>query len=169
MFSPEISKQYVVVEVAIYPGGAVPFDVESPDFALRAGQRIGRADRPVDVAPWPERRGSEGRSPLDVTTETGVIYQRSSDPVNGRQQSVGTYTGLEVSSPGQPNAPAPDPRADPRVIYDKVRRVALPEGGTKTVIAGYLYFPQYTKLRKSDEVELRYTKDDVKVNLVFPK
>jgi hypothetical protein len=161
MFSPEISKQYVVVEVAIYPGGGVPFDVESADFALRVGQRIGRADRPVDVAPWPERRGP---------SETGVIYQRSSDPVYGRQQSVGTYTGVEVSSPGQPNGPPPpDPRGDPRVINDKVRRVALPEGDTKAVIAGYLYFPQYAKLRKSDEIELKYAKDDVKVNLVFPK
>jgi hypothetical protein len=170
MFSPEISKQYVVVEVAIYPGGGVPFDVESADFALRVGQRIGRADRPVDVAPWPERRGSEGRSPVDVTTETGVIYQRSSDPVYGRQQSVGTYTGVGVSSPGQPNGPPPpDPRADPQVIYDKAQRMALPEGATKAVIAGYLYFPQYTKRRKSDEIELKYAKDDVKVDLVFPK
>jgi hypothetical protein len=170
MFFPEISKQYVVVEVAIYPGGGEPFDVESADFALRVGQRIGRADPPVDVAPWPERRGPSLRSPLDVTTETGVIYQRSSDPVYGRQQSVGTYTGVEVSSPGQPNGPPPpDPRGDPRVINDKVRRVALPEGDTKAVIAGYLYFPQYAKLRKSDEIELKYAKDDVKVNLVFPK
>ena len=40
MFSPDISKDYIVVEVAIYPENGVPFDVESPDFALRVGQRL---------------------------------------------------------------------------------------------------------------------------------
>ncbi len=47
MFSPEIAKQYIVVEVAIYPENGVPFDVKSSDFALRVGQRVGRADRPI--------------------------------------------------------------------------------------------------------------------------
>jgi hypothetical protein len=170
MFSPDISKRYIVVEIAIYPGTGVPFDIESPDFALRVGQTIGRADRPLDVSPWPERRGPAGRAPVDVTAETGVIYQRSNDPVYGRQQSVGTYTGVGVSAPGQPDVPPPPaPNADPRVVYDKVQRMALPEGDTKSMIAGYLYFPQYAKRRKSDEIELKYAKDDVGVNLIFPK
>src|SRR5271155_5321356 len=69
MFSPEIGKQYIVVEVAIYPEAGVPFDVESADFALRVGQHIGRADRPLDVSPWPEKRSPAGRLPVDVTAE----------------------------------------------------------------------------------------------------
>jgi hypothetical protein len=168
MFSSEIGKQYIVVEVAIYPGNGVPFDVESVDFALRVGQRVGRADRPIDVAPWAERRDS-ARLPVDVTTETGVIYQRSSDPVYGRQQSVGTYTGVGVSAPGQNVPPPPAPKADPRALYEKVRRSALAEGATKTVIAGYLYFPQYAKRRKSDAIELKYAKDNVTLNLALGK
>ena len=168
MFSSEISKQYVVVEVAIYPANGVPFDVESVDFALRVGQRVGRADRPIDVAPWAERRDGP-RLPVDVTTETGVIYQRSSDPVYGHQQSVGTYTGVGVSAPGQNVPPPPAPKADPRAIYEKIRRTALAEGATKTVIAGYLYFPQYAKRRKSDAIELKYAKDNVTLNLALGK
>jgi hypothetical protein len=105
MFSPEISKQYVVVEVAIYPGNGAPFDMESVDFAMRVGQRITRADRPSDVAPWPEGRDAARRLLVDVTTETGVIYQRSNDSAYGRQQSVGTYTGVAVSGAGQQPAP----------------------------------------------------------------
>jgi hypothetical protein len=170
MFSPDISKQYIVVEVAIYPETGVPFDAESSDFALRVGQRVGRADQPLDVAPWPENRRPAGSAPVDVTTETGVIYQRSNDPVYGRQQSVGTYTGVAVTAPGGPNVPPPpDPRTDPSVINDKVRRLALAEGDTKVAIAGYLYFPQYAKRKNSDEIELKYAKDDVTLNLVFPK
>jgi hypothetical protein len=168
MFSPEIGKQYIVVEVAIYPQGGVPFDVQPADFSLRVGQRVGRADRPI-VAPWPEARGTDRRLPVDVTTETGVIYQRSNDPVYGHQQSVGTYTGVGVNAPGQNAPPAPDPKVDPRVVYDKIRRFALAEGATKAAIAGYLYFPQYSKRKKSDEIELKYAKDNVSVNLVFPK
>lgn len=68
MFSPDIAKEYIVVEVAIYPDGGVPFDVQLSDFALRVGQRVGRADRPMDVVPWPERRSPAGRPPVSVTT-----------------------------------------------------------------------------------------------------
>jgi hypothetical protein len=50
-----------------------------------------------------------------------------------------------------------------------VRRYALAEGDTKTAIAGYLYFPQYAKRRKSDAIELKYTKNDVALNLVLGK
>jgi hypothetical protein len=167
MFSSEIGKQYIVAEVAIYPANGVPFDVESVDFALRVGQRVGRADRPIDVAPWAERRDS-ARLPVDVTTETGVVYQRS-DPVYGHQQSVGTYTGVGVSAPGQNVPPPPSPKADEHAIYEKVRRSALAEGATKTMTAGYLYFPQYAKRRKSDAVEVKYAKDNVKLNLALGK
>lgn len=170
MFSPDISKDYIVVEVAIYPENGVPFDVESPDFALRVGQRIGRADLPWDVARWPDRRPPVGRSPMDVTTEVGVIHESGNDPVYGRQHGTATYTGVAVSAPGHDNLPPPpDPQADPRVISDKLQRMALPEGDTKAAIAGYLYFPEYAKHKKSDEIELKYAKDDVTVNLIFPK
>lgn len=169
MFSSEIAKQYVVVEAAVYPEGGVPFDVQLSDFALRVGQKVGRADRPTDVAPWPEHYPSHS-SPVEVTTEAGVIYQHSDDPYYGRRNSVGTYTGVGVESPGRAAPPPlPDPRVDPRAISDKVRRFALAEGATKTAIAGYLYFPQYSKRKKSDEIELKYAKDNVTVNLLFPK
>jgi hypothetical protein len=170
MFSPEISKQYIVVEVAIYPGSGVPFDLKSSDFALRVGQRIGRADRPEDVAPWPEARGIGSHPPFDVTAETGVIYQRGNDPTYGRQQGAGTYSGVGVTEPGQNIPPPPsDPRLDPRVVYDKVQRSSLADGKTKTVIAGYLYFPQYAKRKKSDGIELQYARHDVNVNLPLGK
>jgi hypothetical protein len=170
MFSPDISKQYIVVEVAIYPEGGVPFDVKSADFALRVGQRVGHADRPVDVAPWYERRDPGGRLPVDVTVETGGIYEHGDNPYDARRQGVGTYSGVAVTAPGRNDPPPPsDPKVDPRVMYDKVRRSSLAEVDTKTAIAGYLYFPQYSKQRKSDEIELKYTKDDVSANLMLRK
>ena len=169
MFSSEIARDYIVVEVAVYPG-ASPFDVESADFALRVGQRFGRADRPIDVVPWPEKRDSASRLPVNVSAETGVVYSRSSDPGNGTRQGVGTYTGVDVTSRGD-NIPAPPPPGpDPRILDEKIRRLALPEEITKNAVAGYLYFPQHgAKRKKSDDVELKWSKDDAAVNLVFPK
>ena len=171
MFPPDISKDYVVVEVAIYPENGVPFDAHSADFSLRVGQRIGRADSPIDVAPWPDRRVPAIRSPVDVTAQVGVIHESENDPAYGRQRGTATYTGIAVSSPGHDNLPPPppDPRVDTRIVQDKAQRMALPEGDTKVAIAGYLYFPQYAKRKKSDEIELRYAKDYATLNLIFPK
>jgi hypothetical protein len=169
MLSPDIAKQYVVVEVAIYPGSGVPFDVQSSDFALRVGQRVGRSDRPNDVSPWPEKRNPAGRPPVSVTTMAGVTSEHGDDPY-GRRQGVGTYTGVAVEAPGRIDPPPPpNPRYDPRVVYGKVQRFALAEGVTQVAIAGYLYFPQYEKRKKSDDVELKFAKDAVSVNLPLGK
>src|ERR1700722_5226887 len=106
IFSPDIAKQYIIVEVAIYPANSVPFDVQSSDFALRVGQRVGRADRPMDVSPWPEKRNPAGRPPVSVTTVAGVTYDHSDDPLYGRRQGGGTYTGVAVEAPGRVDPPA---------------------------------------------------------------
>lgn len=166
MFSPDIAKQYVVVEVAIYPEAGVGFDVQSSDFMLSVGQRFAHADRPMDVAPWPEHYPSHPL-PVDVTTDAGIVYQHSNDPYFGQRNSVGTYAGVGVGAPGQPDPPPP-PKVDPRIIYDRVQRYALAEGATTIATAGYLYFP-VGKRKKSDEIELKYAKQDVAVDLKLPK
>jgi hypothetical protein len=167
VFSSEIARDYIVVEAAIYPG-PTPFDVAATDFALRVGQRTGRADRPIDVVLWPEKRDPLSRTAVDVTAEAGVVYGRTSDPVNGTRQNVGTYSGVDVAS-RRDDTPSP-PGPDQRLLDDKIRRLALPEGITKTAVAGYLYFPQHgAKRKKPDQVELQWLKDDAAVHLVFPQ
>lgn len=156
MFSRDIARDYIVVEVAIYPESRVPFDVAASDFALRVGQKVGRADQPSEVFPWQEKRDAAGRLPVEVTAETGAVYGRSNDPLYGPGQGPGTYSRVGGLAPPPNDIPSPpDPRTDPRVLYDKIQRFALPEGMTKTAIAGYLYFPQHSKRKKSDEIELK--------------
>jgi hypothetical protein len=170
MFSSEIAKRYVVVEVAIYPGTATPFDAESSDFSLKTGRQFAYTERPQDVTPWQEKRGQSDRD-KDVTTQAGVIYERSKDPVYGTRQTVGTYSGVAVTDhgSGQPGPPPSSSGPGQQAVYDRVQRRALPEGQTRTPIAGYLYFPKYGKSSKTDSVELQYSKDGVSVSLVFPK
>ena len=169
MFSDDIARDYIIVEVAIYPRNGAPFEVASSDFALRVGQKTGRADRPIDVYPWHEKRDPLKRLPVDVTAESGVTYGRGNDPLYGQRQGAGTYSGVGVSGPARDDPPPPDPRADPRVLYGKVQRFALPEGPTSTAIAGYLYFPQFSKHKKSDDIELRFARDASEVNLLLSK
>lgn len=185
LFSDDIAKDYIVVEVAIYPGNGIPCDVADSDFALRVGQKVGRADLPTQVFPWQEHGDLPGRLPVQVTGETGVTYGRGNDPVYGPRQGPGPYPGTgpdprtDVPAPPRDDFPAstypnqPDPRMiphpDPRIIFDKVQRLALPEGAIKTAIAGYLYFPQRSKKKKSDEIELRYDRDASEVRLLLEK
>ena len=172
ILSDYVSSRYVVVEVAVYPRDGNAFDVNSNDFALKTGATVIHAETPWDVAPWPENRGSvPSRLPVGVTTETGVVYTRSSDPVNGRRQGVGTYEGVTVTNdPRVTNPRSSSPSGpDPSVTAQKALDKALPQVQARTPVAGYVYFRQYSKRHKGDAVELQYSKDGVPVKLPFPK
>jgi hypothetical protein len=164
MFSSDVNNHYVVVEVAVYPGQS--FDVDRFNFSLKIGDTASYAARPRDAAEsWPERTGPLGNGP-QVTTETGVIYERAHDPVNGTRSALGTYEGVAVTD-RSPQPPRTDPGALPQV-EQKLQDWELPMGATSKPVAGYLYFPQYSKKKKGDSLELDYSRDDDSASLRFP-
>jgi hypothetical protein len=169
MFSPETSKEYVVVEVAVYPEGGRSFDVDLFAFALKAGDQVVRPSEPRDVAiPWRQRSVPLASRGPNVTTDTGIIVARETDPNTGRPRtSVGTYQGVEVSN--YPTNPAPPPPSNPGLggLVDKICSLALPQGPTGVPVAGYLYFRHHT--RKQDSFTLNYADDQLSVDLRFPK
>jgi len=169
MFAADIAQDYIVVEVALYPEGK-SIETSYYDFGLKIGDRFAHADSPADAAlPWNEK-GPETRSgnqKVYVGEEAGVVYSRTNDPYYGKRSGVGTYEGTTVSNipPPQSQAPAgPDRRA----IEERLREKALPEGRTAKPVAGYLYFPHYSKKRKGEALELQYTKDGAELNLSLP-
>jgi hypothetical protein len=178
MFSSDISRDYIVVEVAMYPADGKSFEADRYDFGLKIsngsggskGDRLAHADSPSDVALPPyERRPDLGgpESKVNVTQEAGVAVARSNDPYYGKRTSVGTYEGTTVSNgPAPRSQPAPS-GVDYHAIEAKLRDKALPDGPTAKAVAGYLYF-QASKKRKNDELELQYTKGDVELDLRFP-
>jgi hypothetical protein len=174
MFSSDISRDYIVVEVAMYPADGRSFEADRYDFGLKIGgakgDRVAHADSPSDVALPPyERRPDLGgpESKVNVTQEAGVAVARSNDPYYGKRTSVGTYEGTTVSNgPAPRSQPAPS-GVDYHAIEAKLRDKALPDGPTAKPVAGYLYF-QASKKRKNDELELQYTKGDVELDLRFP-
>ena len=162
MFSPDIARQYVVIEVAIYPQSN--FDVDWFDFNLKIGNNIAHVEKPRDVAtPWPEKT-VDPKGPT-VYSETGVLIQHTSDPVYGRRTSVGTYEGATVTN-APPPPPPPRQGPDPQLIEQRVRERSLPEGITHAPIAGYLFFPHYKS--KDRNLELRWSKASDSATLRIP-
>ena len=169
MFSSEISKAYIVVEVAVYPGAGQSFDVDRLDFSLNSSDQVLHASNPRDVAnPWQDKHaGIPSRGP-NVSGETGVEVAHGTDPVTGRPRtSVATYEGVAVSNyPADPAPPAPRGNSD-QSAAQRVRDMALGQGLTSKPVAGYLYFRYSGK--KRDGLTLNYSNDDLSVDLKLPK
>jgi hypothetical protein len=171
LFSAEISRDYIVVEVAMYPTDAGSFEADRYDFGLKIGDRIVHADAAGNVALPPSDRAPDMRGPdpkINVQHEVGVVYSRTNDPYYGKRSGVGVYEGTTVSNAPPPPRPSAPSSVDPRMMEEKLRDRALPEGPTARPVAGYLYFPA-SKKRKGDTIELQYTRGDVELDLKFPK
>lgn len=170
LFSADIAKAYIVIEVAIYPEGPHPFDVDRFDFALETVDQPLHASNPRDISnPWQDRPARLPTHTPNVDLDTGVMVGHGTDPVTGRATtSVGTYEGVHVSNYPRPNDPPPPP-SDPgqSAVAQKIRDMAVPEGATGKPVAGYLYFRYAGK--KRSPLTLNYTNDDLSVDLKFPK
>jgi hypothetical protein len=170
MFSSDIAKQYVVLEVAVYPQNAQTLDVDWFDFGLKIGDTVAYVEKPRDVAtPWPEKNKIPDK-PVTVVTEAGVVYGRSSDPVNGRRSEWGTYEGVGVTNdPRATPPPQPKQSPDPQMIEQRIRETMLPVGPASKAVAGYLFFPQYNLRRhKGDAMQLQWSKNDASAILRLP-
>jgi hypothetical protein len=158
-FSTPLGKHYLVVEVAVFPVGAVKLRPE--DFTLRAGSddQAFFPSAPEDIArvfansgPAPRRGG--------IFPSMGVGYQ------NG-PWGRGVSTGVGVGVAG---GPRPYPRgamdANRRVIENELRDKSLPEGSLTQPVAGYLYFP--VKQKRNAHYNLELTRNGETLSLPLP-
>lgn len=168
MFSGDVAKKYIVIEVAVFPVAGRMFIVDDLDFVLRTADQVLRASDPSDVAVlWPGNPDPLANRRPSVTTDTGVFVERGTDPTTGRPRTnVSTYESVAVSNP--PPTPPPQPPNNSQVAVDgKLHGMALPGGIAKSPVAGYLYFRINGK--KREPLTLNYAKDDVSVDLKLPK
>ncbi|HLH05538.1 MAG TPA: hypothetical protein VKX25_22405 [Bryobacteraceae bacterium] len=179
LFAFDISKDYVVFEVAAYPASGSNAEITADDFLLRpakSGEPVRPSD-PTTVASAIQqknlpKRGSESSPTVVAGTEVG--YESGRDPYTG-QRVHGTYTSTGVGvgvggDPGPPRMPSPGGYPQDReLLENQLWDKMLPDGHFDRAVAGYLYFPSsLLKKRSNGMYELEYLGNGEKVKLEIP-
>jgi hypothetical protein len=157
-----ITKEFLVVEVALYPPKGQGVTVNEGAFALRIN---GKKPALAPVAPalvasslhhpdWQTPSGPQVEAGGGVGT-TGVILGRPAP-----SQIPGQPVPQPAPQSRIPRVPAPDyggPQAEPRVTASElVVQMALPEGESHGPVSGFLYFPFGGKTASIKSLELIY-------------
>ena len=173
-------KDYVVIEVGVYPADGKSVDLSSRDFALRFGEQgnIVRAAAPRAIAASNQRKNSpppQHGSGRDITIyPTATIgVANGPDPVTGRSRG-GVYTGggvgVGVGGGGTPYPDPPRPAStdrDREVMHQELADMMLPDGQFSAPVSGYLYFPLPPKSRTT-ALELQYYAASGKIRVLLP-
>ena len=154
-FATDLTRDYVVLEIAVYPGSAA-LDLTSLDFSLRCGNQIVRAGNPTAIAARRQEQNAPRRSDVDIHPTVGVGYESSNDPYSGRRKGVHTTAGVDVGTGGW-NDPRPaSTDRDRQTMEQELEEQQLPTGPVRAPVAGYLYFPFPANKQKSVAYELEY-------------
>jgi len=172
VFSSSIAKDYVVVEVAVYPAPGQSVDLQRFDFALNDGADARSYPATPEEAAW------HGRKPVTsgtsqgprVVGEAGVLVGTRTDPYSGRQtHGVATYGGVGVDNRPLPPPAQPGPADDPYAIEGRLQSMAFPGGQADRPVAGYLYFPKGSSRRpKGGAYGLEYSQGSERRELALP-
>jgi hypothetical protein len=150
-----LADDYLVVEVAVYPGKRNEIEIDARKFTLRLNgrkevlfaQSAGMVAASLKYPDWQRNKqvivgGGVG--------DRGIIL--------GQPESVGRFPGdrrAEQRLPAPPRAPDNSPvEKEPMDITELVNKVALPEELVRHPASGYLFFPYRGKLNKLKSVEL---------------
>ncbi len=173
LFAVDISKSYVVFEVALYPSPSEPpgtgaVKVDPGDFLVRVGSNsefVHPADAVTIASVMQEKNTPRPRSngSTDVYTSTEVGYESGTDPYTGRRVH-GVYTGAGVGHGSDSGPPYPPPPGstpyDRMTLESQLTAKALPTGSFTTPVAGFIYFPAKGMKKKSNGAyELDYLSD----------
>ena len=169
IFSGAVSKNFVVVDVAVFPESGHAFDISAIDFSLNtsfpatAGEVAWHGKKQPDADPRiPASR------PVNVSAEAGIAVGSRTDPATGRtQHGVGGYGGVGVDNYPRPAAPASTSSADTTYAMEgKLRGYELQDGPASAPISGYLYFP-VDKKHKGDAPVLEYSRSGERARLTL--
>lgn len=168
LFAVDISKFYLVFEVACYPSPAGTVTLKPADFLLLPASRsdfVHPAEASTIAAviadentPKPRSRGSE------IVTEATIGYESGTDPYTGRPvHGVYTSGGVGVVN-GQNDSPPPPPRpgASPQdrvSLENQLEDKSLPQGTFTAPVAGFLYFPADSFKKAKGNYQLEYLSD----------
>lgn len=180
LFSTDL-KNYVVVELSVYPEPSKPVEVRPDDFGLRIGTTadIIRAAAPHAVAGVIQKKNAPAPSKasditLYPTATIGYESGPSYDPVTGQPRRGGgwvTGAGVGVGVGGGQQGPPPPASTDRdrEVMRQELEDKSLPSGTTAQPVAGYLFFPKPdSKQTAGGAYELDYYGVSGKLRVLFP-
>jgi len=160
LFAVDISKDYLVFEVACYPTPASTLSVHPDDFVIKTGSH-GEFVHPSDavtVASLIQQKNSPRPHPggrdTEVYTSANIGYESGTDPYTGRRVH-GVYTGGGVgvgTGPAGPPPPLP-PGSTPQdraILESQLSDKALPSGSFSAPVAGFVYFPKKEIKKKTN-------------------
>jgi hypothetical protein len=173
VFTSDVNRCCLVVEVAFYPPKNKPLSVSLDDFTLQAAGNE-NAVKPLSaraVASTIQDRNQHTREVV-TTQSVGVGYESGTviDPVTGQPtkvHGVTTQAGVGVGVGDGGSAPVSTNR-DREVMETELREKGLPEGDTAAPVSGYLYFPISAK-KKNSALQLKYSLGDQPVVFSFPQ
>ena len=155
-----IARDYLVVEVAVYPGRQEPFEIGANTFTLRINGRkeIIFPDTPGFVAAsltypdWEQHRRTEVQAGVG---DAGVTIGRP--PVVGRFPD--DPTPAQTRLPAPPKAPTPEDQhgidqEPPQTAVEALPLVALPNGPAAKPVAGYIFFHYRGKAKSIKSLDL---------------
>lgn len=173
LFPVDISKTYLVFEVACYPSPSGPVSIGPGDFLIKSGPKsdfIHPTDATTIAAFIEDKRNPPSvpsRGP-QVSTEVAVAH------VSGPGYH-GTYTEAGVGVSNQPDygpPPPPRPGSSPQdrvALENELADKSLPKGAFASPVAGYLYFPAEPLKKANGAYDLQHLGDDSgKVDLPVP-
>jgi hypothetical protein len=177
IFASDISKLYIVFEVACFPSAQAKVTAKPFDFLIKAGTQ-GEYAHPADgvtVASVMQQKTTrrDTQPPITPMGGVGVGVGSATDPATGRKvHSVYTEAEAGVTVGGPPLYPtAPGSgQIDRSILEAQLMDRALPEGQFLVPVAGYLYFPAaYLKKHGGNHYEMEYvTSNGRKVLISVP-
>jgi hypothetical protein len=164
-----IAKDYLVVEVALFPANGQRLPVNASLFSLRInGHKQAVAPQPAEIVAnalkYPDQNTSSGLQP---TAQLGPIVLGQPRPVERfpGDPTVTNKPPLSRSPDDDPNAVAKEPAVKAEEL---VVQAALPEGERHGPTSGFLYFPYRGKLSHIRSLELVFASPAGSVSLPMP-
>ena len=173
LFAFDISRDYVVFEVACYPESNERLQLQADDFVVKTNDKSELAHRtdPQTIAARLQQKSAPKPSSPTVYTEANVGYESGTDPYTGRRVH-GVYTGGGVGVSTYPVPQYPTPGGYPQdreLLESQLGSKSLPEGTFTAPVAGYLYFPTSLLKKKSNgSYLLQYQSADMSSRIDLP-
>jgi len=163
-----IAKDYLVVEVALFPANGQSLPVSAGHFSLQInGRKQALSPQAPEIVAnalkYPDPHTSSGLHP---TAQLGPIVLGQPKPV---ERFPGDPDARSGPTPRRPDEDPKDLDKEPPITAEElVVQAALPEGEHRGPTSGFLYFPYRGRINRIRSLELVFSSPDGSAILPLP-